>query len=231
MEPPFYSTAVREMPEDERPRERLARLGPEALRDAELLAILFRTGTKKFGAVALGEQTLRQFGGLRELSQASVEELKGVPGLGAVKAVELKAALELGKRLARYTAGDRIRVKSPEDVAQFLMVDFKDLEGEHFKAVLLNVKNEVLKVVEVSRGGLDEALCHPRDVLREAVRSNAHKAIVCHNHPSGNPEPSKADLEATKRLVEAGEIVGIPVVDHIIFGDGRWVSLKQRELM
>ena len=228
MEPPYYSTAVREMPEDERPRERLARLGPEALRDAELLAILFRTGTKKHGAVALGEQTLRQFGDLRQLAQASVEELRGVPGLGAVKAVELKAALELGKRLATYTARERPKINSSEDAARLLMVDFKDLEGEHFKTILLNTKAEVIRVAEVSKGGLDEALCHPREVLRPAVRDNASKVIICHNHPSGNPEPSTADIEATERIAEAGKIVGIPVVDHIIFGDGKWVSMKSR---
>jgi len=231
MEPPYYSTAMREMPEEERPRERLARLGADVLRDAELLAILFRTGTKKQGAVALGEQTLRQFGGLRQLSQASVEELKEVPGLGAVKAVELKAALELGKRLATFSAHERPKITTSEDVARLLMVRFKDLEGEHFQSVLLNTKSEVMKIVEVSKGSLDETLCHPRDVLRQAVRENAAKIIICHNHPSGNPEPSKADIEATERIVEAGKIVGIPVVDHIIFGDGRWVSLKARELM
>jgi len=231
MEPPFYTTAVREMPEEERPRERLARLGPEALRDAELLAILFRTGTKKQGAVALGEQALRQFGDLRNLSRASVEELKSVPGLGTVKAIELKAALELGRRLATYSVRDRVKMTTAEDIARLLMVDFKNLEGEHFKSVLLNIKNEVLKVVEVSRGSLNETLCHPRDVLRQAVRENAAKIVICHNHPSGNPEPSKADIEATERIVEAGKIVGIAVVDHIIFGDGQWVSMKARSLM
>mgnify|MGYP002620740936 CR=1 FL=1 len=231
MEPPYYSTAVREMPEDERPRERLARLGPEALRDAELLAILFRTGTKKQGAVALGEQALRQFGDLRSLSRASVEELKSVPGLGTVKAIELKAALELGRRLATYSVRDRVKMTTAEDIARLLMVDFKNLEGEHFKSVLLNIKNEVLKVVEVSRGSLNETLCHPRDVLRQAVRENAAKIVICHNHPSGNPEPSTADIEATERIVEAGKIVGIAVVDHIIFGDGCWVSMKSRDMM
>lgn len=231
MESPYFSTAVREMPEEERPRERLARLGAEALRDAELIAILFRTGTKAHGAVALADQTIRRFGSLRALAQASVEEIQAVPGLGPVKAVELKAALELGKRLATYTALERPKVRTAEDVARHLMVRFKDLEGEHFKSVLLNTKNEILKVANVSQGGLSEALCHPREVLRQAVRDSAASIIICHNHPSGNPEPSAADHEVTKRLVEAGRIVGIPILDHIIFGDGRWVSFKDRGLM
>ncbi len=231
MNPPNHSTAVREMPEDERPRERLARLGPEALRDAELLAVLFRTGTRELGAVALAEKLLQHFKTVRAISRASLEELQQVKGLGRVKAVEIKAALELGKRLAAHTEQDRTKINSAEDVARLLMIRYKDVEVEQFKVLLLNAKNEVVNEHNVSSGGLDATLAHPRDVLRQAVREGAVNVIVCHNHPSGDPEPSRDDIALTKRLVESGEVLGIRVLDHVVFGDGRYVSLKERGLM
>jgi DNA repair protein RadC len=231
MKLPHHSTAVREMPQEERPRERLARLGPEALRDAELLAVLFRTGTRELGAVALAESLVRHFGSLRALARASLEELQQVKGLGAVKSVEIKAALELGKRLAAHTDQDRPKINSAEDVARLLMVRYKEIEVEEFKTLLLNTKNEVIKIHDVSSGGLDATMAHPREVLRQAVREGAVNVIVCHNHPSGDPEPSRDDLALTKRLVEAGDVLGIRVLDHVVFGDGRYVSLKERGLM
>jgi len=227
----YYSTCVREMPEEDRPRERLLRLGPEALRDAELLAVLFRTGTRSRGAVALAEDVLRHFGDLRRVAQASVDELRKVPGLGQVKAVEIKAALELGMRLADLKITDRVRIRSAQDVVDLLMVRFKNSETEVFKCLLLNKKNEVLKVLDVSHGGLDGTLALPADVFRQAVREGATAVIVCHNHPSGDPEPSQADRSLTDRLQNAGELLGVKLVDHIIFGDGRHVSLKERLLL
>ena len=224
----LFTTAVREMPTEERPRERLATIGPEALRDAELLAVLFRTGTREFGAVALAERLLRHFGGLRTLARASLEEIQQVKGIGRVKAIEIKAALELGKRLAAHTRPPVTRIRAAADVSDLLMLRFKEYETEHLLALLLNRKNEVLKVVEISRGGLDGAPAAPRDVFRQAVREAAAAIIVCHNHPSGDPEPSRADLELTRLLAEAGETLGIALLDHVIFGDGRFVSLKER---
>lgn len=230
-ETPVYSSAVREIPPEERPRERLARLGPEALRDAELVAVLFRTGTRDAGAIALADRVIQHFGGLRGLARASIDELQQVKGLGAVKAVEIKAALELGKRLAHFTEPHRARIRSAEDVATLLMVRFKECETEQFKTLFLNTKNEVLKITDVSSGGLDATLALPRDVFRQAVREGASAAIVCHNHPSGDPEPSGDDVALTKRLVEAAEVLGIRFLDHIIFGDGCYVSLKERGVM
>jgi DNA repair protein RadC len=218
------------MPEADRPRERLARLGPEALRDAELLAVLFRTGTRAMGAVALADHLLRHFGDLRALARASLEELRQVKGLGAVKAVEIKAALELGQRLAQHTSPERNRIRNARDVADLLMLRFKHCETEQFKCLLLNTKHEVLKVVDVSHGGLDGAAALPRDVFRQAVREGATAVIVCHNHPSGDPEPSRDDLLLTKRLAESAELLGIVLLDHVVFGDGRHVSLKERNL-
>ncbi len=218
------------MPEEERPRERLAQIGPEALRDAELLAILFRTGTRSLGAVALAERLLRYFGSLRALARASLSELQQVEGIGKVKAVEIKAALELGKRLAVFQIRDRHRITQSGHVADLLMVRYKDYEHEVFKCVLLTTKNEVIKVVDVSHGGLDGTLASPRDVFKHAVREGASAVILCHNHPSGDPEPSPDDHALTHRLAEAGELLGIRVLDHMIFGDGRYVSFKDRGL-
>lgn len=231
MQVPEHSTSVREMPVEERPRERLARLGPEVLRDAELMAILFRTGTRSFGAVALAENVLAHFGNLRGLSQASIEEIQAIKGLGEAKSIEIKAALELGKRLASFKKVDRQRVSAAKQVVDLLMVRFKDYEAEHFKCVLLNSKNDILKIVDVSKGGLDSASAVPRDVYRQAVREGATAVIVCHNHPSGDPTPSRDDLFLTKRLSEAGTLLGVSFIDHIVFGDGSYVSLKEKGLL
>lgn len=228
--PPF-STAVRELPPEERPRERLVKLGPEALKDAELIAVLFRSGTREVGAVALAERLIQHFGSLRHLARASLEEIQQVKGVGEVKAIEIKAALELGKRLVVHRDKERHKISCAEDVSNLLMVRFKDCETEVFLSVLLNTKNEVLKVDEVSKGGLDSAAALPREVFRRAVRDGATSLIVCHNHPSGDPEPSRTDITLTRRLLESADLLGIPLLDHIVFGDGRYVSLKERNLM
>jgi DNA repair protein RadC len=226
-----YTSAVREMPEEDRPRERLVRLGPEALRDAELIAVLLRTGTREMGAVALADHVLKQFGDLRALSRASVEERQQVKGMGRVKAIEIKAALELGTRLARHKNVDRTRISCAQDVVDLLMARFKHLETEHFRALLLSSKHEVLKIVDVSHGGLDGTVAVPADVFRQAVREGAKGVIVCHNHPSGDPEPSRDDIALTRRLSDAALLLGLSLLDHIVFGDERFVSLKERSLM
>ena len=225
------TTAVREMPSEERPRERLARLGPDALRDAELLAILFRTGTREEGAVALADRVVSHFGSLRRLSQATVDELQQIKGVGHVKAVEIKAALALGKRLAAYTKPKRSRITKAADIADLLMDDYKDCEIEVFRTILMDTKHQVLRVHDVSHGGLDATMALPRDVFRAAVREGASAVAICHNHPSGDPEPSRADLDLTKRLVESGDALGVRVLDHVVFGDGRYVSFAERGLM
>ncbi len=227
----LISSAVREMPEEERPRERLEQIGAEALRDAELLAILFRTGTRAQGAVSLADAVVKQFGGVRALARASLAELQEMPGIGRVKAIEVKAALELGKRLAAFSNPARPRIRGADDIAKLLMVRYKDYEHEVFKCVLLTTKNEVMSVRDISHGGLDGTLAAPRDVFRQAVREGASAVICCHNHPSGDPEPSRDDLALTERLVEAGALVGVRMLDHVIFGDGRYVSLKDRGLV
>lgn len=228
---PPPNTSVREMPEQERPRERLMQVGPEALRDAELLAVLFRTGTREEGAVALAERVIRHFGDMRKLGLASLDELQQVRGVGPVKAIEIKAALELGRRAATYARPPRSKITSSAAAADVLMSRFLACETEHFKALLLNKKHEVLKVVDVSVGSIDYTSAAPLDVFRQAVRESAPGVIVAHNHPSGDPEPSRADIDLTKRLRDAGKILGVDLLDHLIFGDKRYVSLKDRGLM
>ena len=230
-EKPYFPSAIGEMPEEERPRERLEKTGAASLRDAELLAILFRTGTSTMGAVKLAETVLNHFGGLRQLSRASLEELQQVKGIGKVKAIEIKSALELGTRLAQFTESKRSRITSAQDVADLLMLRYKDYETEVFKCVLVNQKNDVLKTIEISKGGIDGTMADPKDVFRQAVREGATGLILCHNHPSGDPSPSPEDIEVTQRLQQAGEVLGIRVLDHVIFGDGTFTSLKERNLM
>lgn len=222
---PYIPTAVREMPEEERPRERLEHTCAESLRDAEPLAILFRTSTRTKGAVALAEELLSHFDGLRKLSRASLKDLQ------QVKAIEIKSALELGKRLANFAEKSRTRIESAKNVADLLMLRYKDNETEVFKCLLLNTKNDVLKVLDISSGGLDGTMADPKDVFRQAVREGATGVVACHNHPSGDPKPSPEDIAVTKRLLEAGDVLGIRVLGHVIFGDGTFTSLKERNLM
>jgi len=227
-----YFKTIKEMPAEERPRERLSRLGPEALKDTELIAVILRTGTNKISVVALAEKLLAEFGDLRRLSQATVEEITTrVKGIGKVKAIELKAALELGKRLSNYSKEPPRRIKSPKDVVDLLMTTYKDYETEHFTCVFMNVRNDVIKVLEISKGGVDSAVVSPSEVFKHAVRMSACNIIVVHNHPSGDPEPSCADIEISNQLMEAGKLLGVQLLDHIILGDGRYVSLKERALI
>ncbi len=219
------------MLEEDRPRERLIHLGAEALRNAELIAVILRTGTREVGAVDLADRVLKQLGGLQALAKASIEEIQQVKGVGRVKAIEIKAALELGKRVAENKSNERIRIGCANDVANLLMTRFRHLETEFFRALLLNTKHELLKTVDISQGGLDGTVAVPADVFRQAVREGAKAVIVCHNHPSGDPEPSREDIALTKRLTEAALLLGLSLLDHIVFGDGRVVSLKERNLM
>jgi DNA repair protein RadC len=220
------------MPEHDRPRERLEQVGAGALRDAELIAVLFRTGTREEGAVALAERLLRHFDGkLHKVAQASVDELQQVRGVGRVKAIEIKAALELGRRAISYAREPIPKIKDSGHAATLFAPRFQACETENFKVMLLNIKNEVLKIVDVSSGTVDATMAAPLDVFRQAVRESAPKVMVAHNHPSGDPEPSQADIQLTQRLKDAGKIMGIELLDHIILGDKRYVSLKERGLM
>lgn len=217
------------LPED-RPRERLERLGPESLTTPELLAILFRTGTAGRNAVQVAEELFRALGGLAGIATAAPDELSAVPGVGRVKALEIRAAVEIGKRLAM---NDEVRpvLRTPEDAARLMMADLRYERKEHLYALILDARNHVRHRRLVSTGTLTESLVHPREVFLEAVRFSAHSVVLVHNHPSGDPSPSPQDVASTRRLVEVGKLLDIPVVDHVIIGDGRWASLLQLGLL
>lgn len=217
-----YQRAIKEWPEDERPRERLMKLGTDALSEAQLLAIVLSTGNASSGqsALDLAMQLVRTFGGLRALDAASIAELCQLKGIGPAKATTIKAALELGKRLSGEPAQRNFKVTSPQDLVNYFQPRLQHLRKEVFKAVLLNTKHQVLKDVTVSEGSLSASLVHPREAFLPAIKESAAAVIFLHNHPSGDPTPSAEDKELTLRLAEVGQLVGINVLDHIIIGTG-----------
>jgi len=222
-----YSVAIRDLPEEERPRERLMRYGARNLSTQELLAIVLRSGTPRRSALSLADQLLHRHGGLRGLAAADIAELTRTAGVGPVKAIQIAACIELGKRMASHQEDARPQLTSPEAVVDVVECDMRDLKVEEFRALLLDTKNRLIRVKTISIGTLDASLVHPREVFREAVAAVAAGVIVVHNHPSGDPTPSREDEAVTRRLVEAAQIIGIDLIDHVIIGDGRWVSLKQ----
>ena len=227
-DPPVeYRLRIRELPAEERPRERLRDYGPAALSNAELLAIILRVGTATENAVRLAERLLAHFGGLPGLYRASFNELRNQHGLGEAKAAQLQAALELGKRLLSMSPEDRASVRSPQDVANLVQGEMALLEQEHLRVVLLNTRNQVLGMPELYRGSVNSAQVRVAEVLRPAVRENCPALVVVHNHPSGDPTPSGQDIALTKELVAAGKLLDIEVLDHIVIGRGRFVSLKE----
>lgn len=226
-----YSLRIADMVPTDRPRERLEKCGAESLTTPELLAILFRTGTRDRNAVHLAEELSRHLGGLAGIATASLDQLAAVKGVGRVKALEVKAAVEIGKRISAAVETVKPEIRSPSDVAQLMMADLRYESRERLKALILDARNRVRCVREVSVGTLTESLVHPREVFREAVAHSAAGIVLVHNHPSGDPSPSPVDITTTKRLIEAGKVLGIDVFDHIIIGDGRWTSMKQCGLM
>ncbi|WP_226667204.1 RadC family protein [Metabacillus litoralis] len=219
---------IRDFPEDERPRERLLKEGADKLSNQELLAILLRTGTKKDSALDLSQQLLKHFEGLRMLKDASVEEITTISGIGNAKAVQILAALELGRRMNRLTYDERYVIRSPQDGADYVMEDMRFLSQEHFVCLYLNTKNQVLHKQTVFIGSLNASIVHPREVFKEAFKRSAASLICIHNHPSGDPSPSREDIEVTKRLAECGKVLGIELLDHLIIGEQKFVSLKEK---
>lgn len=226
-----YAPMIRDLPPNERPRERLMNYGASSLSTAELLAIILRTGTQKESAVRLAERVLKEMGSLGEIVRADVKDLSKIKGIGTAKAIEIKAAVELGKRLLIDPEGLRPVIRNPEDAAGLVRAELRYEPQEHFKVLLLDSKNYVLKVLTVTVGTLNSSLVHPREVFRPAITQAAASIILAHNHPSGDPTPSSEDLQVTRQLVEAGRILGIEVLDHIIIGGTDYVSLKERRLM
>jgi DNA repair protein RadC len=221
---------VREWPSSEQPREKLSQLGPEHLSNAELLAILLRVGVMGQDVVSLSNELLVRFQGVVGLSRAPLAMLAEVKGIGPAKAVAIKAALELGRRLLLSEANERPQIRSPQDVATMLQLKMALLEQEHLQVVLLNTKNFVVGTPTVYVGSLNASLIRVAEVFRDAVKENCAAIIVAHNHPSGDPTPSPEDVRVTRELVAAGKLLDIEVLDHLVIGHNRYISLKQQKL-
>lgn len=209
---------IKDLPNADRPRERFAKLGPEALRDAELVAILVRTGLPGRSATQIADELVSRFGKLNQLALASVDDLCTVKGVGRDKAVTLKAAFTLAQRMARELHGESPLMDEPEKVADLLREEMRDYEVEHFQILLLNTRRRLLRQELVSKGTLDSTVVHPRDVFKSAIAANASAVILVHNHPSGDPQPSEADVRITRDLIRAGQLLKIDVLDHVIIG-------------
>ena len=226
---PAY-TALREIPPTDRPRERLKLVGASYLGDAELLAIILRVGIKGENVSDLARRLLAQHHGVTGLASLDFAELASQRGVGEAKACQIKAALELGRRLLNAAPEQRKQITSSADVANLLILEMGHLEQEHLRVLHLNTKNQLLGMVDVYRGSLNSAPIRPADIFKGAVRANAASVILAHNHPSGDPTPSPDDARATERLVEAGRLLDIEVLDHLVIGETRYVSLRERRL-
>jgi len=225
------SFTIHDLPISERPRERLQKFGVEALSAQEILALILGRGIAGESVMMTVQRLLSQFGNLKGIASASVEELSQVKGIGLAKASQIKAAFELANRLEGYSeVGKKPLVKTPDEVVNLVKGRLKGKKKEHFLALLLDTRNQLIKVSEISVGSLDTSIVHPREVFKEAISASAASVIFVHNHPSGDPEASEDDIKLTKRLAEAGEIVGIEVLDHIIITDKKYLSLKGKGL-
>ena len=224
---------VRDLPLEERPREKLLLYGAAALSNAELLAILLRICTKKKTVLHVAEEILAHIKeqGISGMVHISVAELAKIDGVGRVKAATLQAAIELGRRLSLQQAAKIEIIHGPEDVAHYAMPRYRFEQREHFAVLLLNTKNHVLGMPEVSVGSLSASVVHPREVFRAAIDYAAASMILLHNHPSGDPTPSREDIAVTERMVKAGKIMDIPVLDHVVLGNERFTSLKEKGLI
>ena len=219
---------LKDFPKDERPRERFIKLGPQNLSNQELIAIILRKGTKAESVIQLAQRLIKEFEGLRMLKDATLEELTKIKGIGKAKAIQLLAAVELGRRINSLTNEERYAIRSPEDGANYVMDEMRFLNQEHFVCLYLNTKNQVIHKQTIFIGSLNASIVHPREVFREAFRRSAASIICLHNHPSGDPTPSREDIEVTRRLKECGRMIGIEILDHIIIGDKKYVSLKEK---
>ena len=215
------ATRIKDMPDLERPRERLAAQGAEALSPAELIAILLRTGLRGRSAIEVAHELIRQHGDLNALARASLEDLQKIKGIGRDKAVTLQAAFTLARRMARELRQPRPQLDQPAAVAEYMREEFRGKEVEEFHAVLLDTRRRLIRTERISTGTLDSAIVHAREVFRGAIGANASAIVLMHNHPSGDPTPSKADITVTRDLIRAGQLLKIEVLDHVILGERR----------
>lgn len=221
---------ITDLSTSERPRERLAELGPQVLSNAELLAILLRVGIEGENAVQMGQRLLRDLGGLHGLRRASFLDLSRQRGLGMAKASQIQAAIELGLRLSVLSPEDRPTISSPADAAALVQYEMSALDQEHLRVINLDTRNRVINVEKLYVGSLNASTVRVGELFRPAIARNAASIIVLHNHPSGDPTPSPEDVALTRSIVQAGKLLDIAVLDHLVIGQGRWVSLKERGL-
>ena len=221
---------IKDMRSDDRPRERLERQGSQALSNPELLAILLGTGVQGQSAIQLAQELLREYGGLAGLHRADYQDLVKTRGIGPAKAAQLCAAVELGRRLAVSVPDDRPAIQSPEQAAELVMYEMGALKQEHLRVLLLDTRNQLIRITEVYQGSLNTSLIRVGEIFRDAVRENAASVIVAHNHPSGDPSPSPEDVAVTRAMIDAGRLLDIEVLDHLVIGTGRFVSLKSKGL-
>jgi len=212
------SVRLKDQPASQLPRERLVDKGPDALSPGELVAILLRTGLKGVNVVELGTQVVQKYGSLQALAKASIEDLKTFKGIGRDKAVTLIAAFTLARKMAEELRREAPLLDTPESIAELLREDNRLSEVEHFQVVLLNTRRKLMSVVKISQGTLDTLLVHPREVFKHAITANAAAIVLVHNHPSGDPTPSEADIKVTRDLIRAGQLLKIDVLDHVIIG-------------
>ncbi len=224
---------IKELPQEERPREKMLTKGACSLSNAELIAILLRTGTKNDSVIRVAERLLKKYEDLGVSGLASIgpHELTKMQGIGPVKAVTLVAAIELGKRLSTMPTSGKPIIRAPQDAADLLMARLRYESREHFILVLLSTKNHVLATPTISIGSLNASIVHPREVFREAINHSAAAVILVHNHPSGDPTPSTEDISLTRKLIDVGRILEIHVLDHLIIGDNKYVSLKEKGII
>jgi DNA repair protein RadC len=221
---------ITDMDENERPRERLARLGAQSLSNAELIAILLRTGVQGENVIEIGQRLLAEYGGVSGLHRAAFDELCSEHGLGAAKVAQLKAAMELGNRLRLESPDERPAVHSPADAAALVQFDMSALEQEELWVIALDTRNRVLKIEKLYKGSLNQSQVRVGELFKSAIRLNAANVIVVHNHPSGDPTPSPDDVTVTRQIIQAGKLLDVEVLDHIVIGRERFVSLKDRGL-
>jgi DNA repair protein RadC len=222
------SFTIHDLPASERPRERLQKFGVEALSAQEILSLILGRGISGESVSVTAQRLLSRFGSLKGMAEASLEELASIKGIGPAKASQIKAAFELARRLEHSPeTGEKPLVRTPEEVVSLVKGNLKGKKKEHFQVVLLDTRSQLIKVSEISVGSLDTSIVHPREVFKEALSASAASVIFVHNHPSGDPSPSDDDVQLTRRLAEAGDVMGIDVVDHVIIGDNRFISLKR----
>ena len=225
------SFTIHDLPKPERPRERLEKFGPEALSAQELLALIIGRGIPQKSVINIAQELLTRFGNIKAISQATIEELSQIKGIGFAKAVQIKACFELGKRQDLEAEPKDFDIQDPQNVVKAIQASIKDKAKEHFKLILLNTRNKIIGISTISIGTLNSNLVHPREVFKEAIAHSAASVVLAHNHPSGDSEPSEDDLIITKRLTEAGKILGVEVLDHIIITKNGFFSFKEKGLI